>query len=129
MSPGARWVRFNAVGCVGFVLQLSVLWILGQVTSLSPSMAVAAAVLITVTHNFLWHERVTWPNQPSAGRARRYLTFHLSTGVFSVVANVCITGAIARLTGMPLVPANAVAVGVASVAGFFVGDRLVFRRR
>ena len=91
MSQGQRWIRFNAVGVIGFVFQMAVLSVLIRWTSLTPSAAVAAAVLMTVSHNFLWHEYVTWGHQSSTGRVRRWLAFQLSTGAISVVTNVGLT--------------------------------------
>ena len=90
-------------------------------------LAIVAAVLVAVSHNFFWHERVTWPDRPRAGRFRRWLSFHLSTGAVSVAANVGMTTAVTTVTGLPLVPANAVAVVASSLASFLVSDRLVFR--
>ena len=127
MSQGVRWIRFNAVGVIGFVFQMAVLSALIRWTWLTPSAAVAAAVVITVSHNFLWHEYVTWGHQPVDGRLRRWLTFQLSTGVISVVTNVGLTAVVARATGLPVLAANAIAVATASVATFLVSDRLVFR--
>jgi putative flippase GtrA len=63
------WVRFNAVGIIGLVVQLLVLAVLlrfGLHYLAATTMAVEAAVL----HNFLWHERWTWSERPvpQAGR-------------------------------------------------------------
>jgi putative flippase GtrA len=128
MSAGLRWVRFNAVGLAGFVVQTAILSALVRWTGLAPWMAVALAVLITVSHNFAWHERVTWPNQPPAGRLRRWVAFQASNGAISMVVNVGLTTTVARATGLSIVTANALAVGVASLATFLVSDRLVFRQ-
>ena len=97
-------------------------------TWLTPPVAISAAVLVTVTHNFLWHERVTWRNQSSDGRLGRWVKFQLSTGVISVITNVGLTAVVARLTGLSVVSANVVAVATASIATFLVSDRLVFRQ-
>jgi putative flippase GtrA len=74
-----------------------------------------------------WPERVTWPNLPREGRLRRWLSFHLSTGVISVLCNVGVTTAIVATTGLPVVVSNVVAVAVLSLANFWISDRLVFR--
>lgn len=128
MTVAMRWVRFNVVGVAGFVVQLATLAALTRLTPLPTSVAVALAVLLTVSHNFLWHERVTWPNQPREGRWRRWLAFHASNGAVSVAANVAITGPVMHLTGLSVVSANAVAVGAAALVNFVASDRLVFRR-
>jgi putative flippase GtrA len=127
MSRGTRWLRFQVVGVIGFLFQLALLAALTRWTPLAPSLAVALAVTTTVSHNFVWHERVTWPHQPVAGRLRRWLAFQLSTGLLSVATNVVLTVAVARATGLPIVAANAVAVGMASLATFLVSDLFVFK--
>ncbi|MEQ1758770.1 MAG: GtrA family protein [Vicinamibacterales bacterium] len=128
MSRRRRWIRFNAIGFVGFLFQMVILAALIRWTWLTPPVAISAAVLVTVTHNFLWHERVTWRNQSSDGRLGRWVKFQLSTGVISVITNVGLTAVVARLTGLSVVSANVVAVATASIATFLVSDRLVFRQ-
>ena len=123
----ARWARFNLVGLMGFLVQTAVLTMLVRWAGVPTTVAVALAVLAAVSHNFFWHERVTWPDLPREGRVRRWLSFHLSTGVISVLSNVGVTTAIVTATGLPVVASNAVAVAVLSLANFWISDRLVFR--
>lgn len=123
-----RWVRFNVVGAAGFVLQIVTLSLLVRCAGLPTGVAVTVAVLVAVSHNFMWHERFTWPNQPREGRLRRWLSFQLSTGVISILTNVGATTLVMTLTGLPVAAANAVAVVLASMVNFLVNDRLVFGR-
>jgi dolichol-phosphate mannosyltransferase len=128
VTPRMRWVRFNVVGVAGFVLQIVTLSLLVRCAGLTTSVAVTVAVLVAVSHNFVWHEHFTWPNQPREGRLRRWLSFHVSTGALSVVTNVGATTLVMTLTGLPVVAANVVAVALASIVNFLVSDRLVFGR-
>jgi len=123
-----RWVRFNVVGVAGFVLQIVTLSLLVRCAGLPTSVAVTVAVLVAVSHNFMWHEHFTWPNQPREGRLRRWLSFHVSTGAISILTNVGATTLVMTLTGLPVVAANTVAVALASMVNFLVSDRLVFGR-
>jgi len=122
-----RWVRFNIVGVLGFALQLATLSLLVRWTGLSPGLATAIAVLVTVSHNFLWHERFTWPGLPREHRLRRWAAFHVSTGLLSVVGNVTLTVLLMGATGHSVAVANVAAVAVMSVVNYGVSDRLVFR--
>lgn len=124
---GVRWVRFNVVGLMGFVLQTTMLFALVRWGGLGAAAAVAIAVLATVSHNFLWHEYFTWPDLPRESRLKRWLSFHLATGILSVVSNVAVTMLVARMTTLPLVACNAIAVAIVSTANFWVSDRLIFR--
>ena len=122
-----RWARFNLVGLMGFLVQMAILATLVRWVGVPTGVAVTLAVLAAVSHNFFWHERVTWPNLPREGRVRRCVSFHLSTGVISVLSNVGVTTAIVAATGFPVVASNAVAVALLSLANFWISDRLVFR--
>ena len=128
MTTGGRWLRFTLVGLAGFALQLTMVWLLARVTALPVSAIVAVAVLLTVSHNFLWHERVTWPGHARRGRGRRWLAFQATNGTISIATNVIVTGPVMAMTGLPIQAANAIAVAVAACANFLAGDRLVFRR-
>jgi len=126
-SPGVRWFRFNLVGVMGFVLQTATLSMLVRWAGLGTSAAVTVAVLAAVSHNFFWHEYFTWPGLPREARLKRWLSFHLSTGLISVVSNVGVTMAVMAVTGLSAVVANVLAVAIVSIANFWVNDRLVFR--
>lgn len=122
-----RWMRFNLVGAMGFLLQTLALWLLVRGAGLSAGVAITIAVLAAVSHNFVWHERFTWPNLPREKRFDRWLAFHISTGLVSVLTNLGITMIVMTATGLSVVPANVIAVALASFANFWINDRLIFR--
>ena len=126
-TPGARWLRFNLVGVMGFVLQTAILSGLVRWAGLHTAIAVVIAVLAAVSHNFFWHEHFTWPDLPRGARLKRWMSFHLSTGVVSILSNVIVTIAVMTATGLPVVAANIIAVAIVSSVNFWVNDRLVFR--
>jgi putative flippase GtrA len=123
-----RWVRFNLVGAAGFVVQMVTLMAVTRYLGVRPSVAVVVAVLVSVSHNFVWHERITWPGQQRQGRLRRWLAFNLSNGLISIVTNVTATTLLVAITGAPLLVANAMAVVLASGVNFLLSDRYVFGR-
>src|SRR5215475_3536697 len=118
-----RWMRFNLVGLMGFTLQAITLWALVRWSGLPSSVSVAIAVLVAVSHNFLWHERFTWHDRPRSDRARRWLSFNMSTGVISLISNVGVTMVVMTLTGLPVVASNIIAVVSASLLNFLIADR------
>jgi putative flippase GtrA len=124
---GRRRVRFNLIGLLGYAVQSLTLWLLDRWAGLGTVPAVTIAVLAAVSHNFLWHERVTWPGLPREQRLRRWASFHVATGGLSVASNVVVTTALVAVAGLPVVTANLVAVLVMSAASFPVSDRTVFR--
>jgi putative flippase GtrA len=126
MTTPMRWLRFNAVGAIGFGVQLATLSLLLRWTALPQPLAVAFAVLVTVSHNFFWHERVTWHGQPRHGRWHRWVAFNLTNGAVSLVANVVATSTLVHTTGISAVTANVVAVLAVSLLNFIASDRIVF---
>ena len=127
MSYRMRWVRFNIVGMMGFALQTVTLSLLVRWAGLSTGLAVTVAVLVAVSHNFLWHEYFTWPSLPREDRLKRWVSFHLSTGVLSVVINIGVTVLLVAATGLSVVAANVAAVVIMSLASYWVSDRVAFR--
>jgi putative flippase GtrA len=115
-----RWLKFNAVGIVGALIQLILLWLLtrgGVHYLIATAMAVEAAIL----HNFYWHVRWTWK-----GRHPSLLRFHMANGVVSILSNLALMKLFTGIIGIGPVPANLAAIGITSLVNFFLGDRWVF---
>jgi putative flippase GtrA len=128
-----RWASFAGVGILGFGVQLAVLGFLTAGAGLPTAPAAAMAVETAVLHNFVWHERWTWCDRlggrAGGGPARvlgRLLRFHAGAGIVSLAGNVAITVFLAEWLHVPVVLANACAVGVLSVLNFLLADRWVF---
>lgn len=122
-----RWLRYNVVGMMGFAVQTATLMILLGWTGLSDVTAVGLAVLVALSHNFFWHERVTWPDRPRDERLSRWAWFHLSTGSLSLASNIGLTKLVMLATGLPVVASNVLAVASASLVNYLFNDRVVFR--
>ena len=60
-----RWAKFNAVGVLGFCVQLSALWLFIVALRVSSFVATALAVETAVVHNFVWHNVATWKDRHS----------------------------------------------------------------
>jgi putative flippase GtrA len=128
MSATLRWGRFNIVGLLGCAVQLALLALLTRLTTLPVTVCVALAVLVTVSHNFVWHIHYTWPaTHRTQSLARRWLAFNLSNGAISLACNLLVTTTVSAATGLPVTLANLLAIGLASIANFAISDRLVFR--
>ena len=122
-----RWFRFNIVGIMGFAVQTTMLVLLIGWSGLPDLLALALAVLVALSHNFLWHERLTWPDRAPERRLARFAWFQLSTGSLSLLSNLGLTKMVMLATGLPLVTANVLAVASASMVNFLFNDRVVFR--
>jgi dolichol-phosphate mannosyltransferase len=124
------WIKFNVIGLVGFGLQTAALFLL---TSAAPRVgylaATAMAVELAVLNNFVWHQRWTWKDRPSATRRetlRRLATFNVTTGLVSIIGNLVLMGVLVGRLGLPIVGANLLTVAVCSMLSFFLADRIAF---
>jgi putative flippase GtrA len=123
-----RWLKFNFVGGIGIFVQLAALALFRSVLHLNYLLATALAVETAVIHNFLWHERFTWKDRPSAHRLQsltRFAKFNATNGAFSIAGNLLIMRA---LVHMNYLLANLIAVTVCSLLNFLLSDWVVFER-
>ena len=128
MAGFTRWLKFNAVGFGGVVLQLSVLAILKSGLGMNYVPATAIAVESAIIHNYLWHERFTWADRSQAGGGWRFLKFNLTTGAFSIGGNLGVMAVLAGRLHLNYLLSNGIAIAVCSVANFLVSDHFVFEK-
>jgi len=124
-----RWMKFNVVGGIGIVVQLTMLAVFRSVLRLDYLVATGLAVEIAVIHNFLWHEMFTWRDRRAAGPRQslaRFVKFNLSNGAVSIAGNLLLMRALVGEFGFNYVVANVVAIVICSLVNFLLGDRFVF---
>jgi putative flippase GtrA len=140
----ARWGKFNLVGMVGMAVQLGALALLNHLAPGHYMLATAAAIEITLLHNFVWHLHFTWRdrfptlNTKSVFRMGRpgdrlalaghLIRFHLSNGLISLVGNLALMPLLVESARIPVVAANAIAILCCSIVNFFLGDQWAFVR-
>jgi putative flippase GtrA len=123
-----RWLRFNAVGAMGIVVQLAALGALRGGLGLPYLAATAVAVELAVLHNFAWHERWTWKDRTGrhSGVAMRLVRFHLGNGIISLLVNLGLMRLLVGRFHIQYIAANLAAIAAGSIANFMVGEWLVF---
>ena len=153
MSTLVRWLKFNLAGAVGMVVQLAALAVLNRWLPGHMLCATAAALELTLLHNFVWHVHYTWrdrrPQDPlsstaqssqlmafngtplssptdTSNRLRQLLRFHLSSGVVSLAGNLVLMQLLATHAHLPLLISNAIAILCCSVANFCLAHRWAF---
>ena len=135
MMPRAlslRWLKFNLVGAIGFVVQLVALRILHGRLGMNYLLATALAVEIAVLHNFVWHELYTWRDrtrQTAGGTLGRLVAFNLTNGTLSILGNLLIMRVLVGRLGMNYLAANVLSILACSLANFAASHWLVFRGR
>jgi putative flippase GtrA len=125
-----RWAKFNAVGALGFCIQLGALWLLIVALRLSSLVATALAVEMAVVHNFVWHQFLTWKDRSAETRyawLKRLFAFNLTNGAVSLAGNLFFAWLIVGRQRIWLLAANLFAIAVCSLVNFVLSDRLIFR--
>lgn len=124
-----RWIKFNAVGGIGIVVQLSALAILRSWLKLNYLLATGIAVEIAVLHNFVWHERFTWADRPPSHLTHsliRLVKFNATNGAVSIGGNLLLMRLLVGQFRFNYVLSNCVAIAACSLLNFLLGDRFVF---
>jgi putative flippase GtrA len=125
-----RWIKFNSVGAIGFLIQLSVLSLLTSKFRLNYLIATGLAVEIAVLHNFIWHENWTWADRTKNSSNlfwRRFLYFHLVNGALSLVGNIVLMRLFIKNMNWGYIQANVAAIAICSIFNFLAGNFLVYR--
>jgi putative flippase GtrA len=125
-----RWGKFNLVGVVGMVVQLASLAVLNHCLPGHYLLTSAAALEVTLLHNFVWHLHYTWPDRRHDSALMTQLArFHLSNGLVSMLGNLALMRLLVQQAHMPVLVANAIAILCCSIANFWLGDGWAFAAR
>ena len=127
MNTFIRWGKFNLVGVMGMVVQLGALGLIDRCVPGHYLFATAAAIEITLLHNFVWHTRYTWRDRRGGSALwMQCIRFHLSNGLVSMVGNLAIMRILVDEAHMHLLAANMMAILCCSIMNFCLGDRWAF---
>jgi putative flippase GtrA len=136
-STLTHWLKFNLVGLIGAAVQLSALALFNRWMCGHYLLASAAALELTLLHNFIWHQHFTWPERKrdiksdstrnsESSILTRLLRFHLSNGLVSLVGNLVLMRLLVSHAHLPLLAANAIAIVTCSLANFCISHKWVF---
>jgi len=132
-TPGTlvRWLRFNAVGAIGIVVQTGALAVFKSVLGIPLLAATALAVETAVLHNFVWHEHWTWRDRTAThrGAVGRLVRFNLSNGAISIAVNLISMRVLAGRFHIPYLAANFAGIAAGALANYVASDKLVFRAK
>jgi putative flippase GtrA len=126
MNGLTRWLKFNAVGFGGILLQLAVLTLFTGGFSLNYVLGTALGVEAAIIHNYLWHRRYTWADRSQTRSAMRFLKFNLTTGGLSIGGNLVGMGFLVGKLHLHFLVGNCISIALCSIANFLVSDRVVF---
>ncbi len=123
-----RWLRFNTVGLMGVVVQITTLFGSCSFLRIHYLPATALAVEAAILHNFLWHEHWTWSTQRARpGTWGRLLRFNLTAGTVSILQNLFLMKLLVADLDLHYLPANLISITTCSILNYFFCDWFVFR--
>ena len=127
MKTLIRWGKFNLVGAMGMGLQLAALALFNRWTAGHYLYASAAAVELTLLHNFVWHLHYTWSDRSdSSTHLAQFVRFQLSNGLVSLIGNLALMRLLVHEARLPLLVSNVVAILCCSMANFCLGNNWAF---
>jgi putative flippase GtrA len=125
-----RWGRFNLVGAMGMAVQLIALAAFNHIAPGHYLCASAAAIELTLLHNFIWHIKYTWRDRRGdLGVFAQLIRFHLSNGLVSMLGNLVLMRILVQEGHLPVLAANSIAILCCSIVNFSLGDQWAFPAR
>jgi putative flippase GtrA len=125
-----RWGKFNLVGAMGMVLQLCALALFNRCAPGHYLLTSAAALELTLLHNFVWHLRYTWHDRRHDSELlAQLLRFHLSNGLVSMLGNLALMRIVVQRAHLPVLVSNGIAILCCSLVNFCLGNNWTFPAR
>jgi putative flippase GtrA len=120
----ANWLqlfKFGVVGASGYVINIAVFALLTQALELHHILAALLAFCVAVTNNFLWNRH--WTFDAGEGHAGFQAARFFTVSVIALGVNLIVLELLVSTLGVAEVPAQALAVGIATPVNF-VGNKL-----
>lgn len=110
------------------VLQLAALALFDKWAEGHYLYASAAAVELTLLHNFVWHVHYTWRDRrDDSALLSQFVRFHLSNGLVSMLGNLALMRILVQEGRLPLLASNGIAILCCSIINFCLGNVWAFR--
>jgi putative flippase GtrA len=130
VSTFIRWSKFNLVGVVGMVVQLASLAFINRCAPNHYLVASAAALELTLLHNFIAHLHYTWRDRRNhSALLDQLVRFHFSNGLVSMLGNLTLMRLLVGIAHLPLLASNIIAILCCSIVNFWLGNIWAFAAR
>jgi len=115
---------------MGMVVQLASLALFNHWYAGHYMVASAAAIELTLLHNFVWHLHYTWRDRRDhSALLAQLVRFHLSNGLVSMLGNLALMRILVDEARIPLLASNTVAILCCSLINFCLGNNWAFAVR
>ena len=127
MNTFIRWSKFNLVGAAGVAVQLAALAVFNRWTGGHYMVATAAAIELTLLHNFAWHLHFTWRDRhDDSALLEQIVRFHLSNGLVSMAGNLALMRLLVDRAHLTPLVSNGIAILCCSILNFCLGEHWAF---
>ncbi|MGD0546652.1 MAG: GtrA family protein [Terracidiphilus sp.] len=127
MNLFIRWCKFNLVGAAGMAVQLGVLDLFNRWAAGHYLYASAAALEVTLLHNFAGHLHYTWRDRRNhSALLGQLLSFHLANVLVSMAGNLALMRVLVDEAHLPVLVANSLAILCCAMVNFCLGNDWVF---
>jgi dolichol-phosphate mannosyltransferase len=120
-SSWLQLLRFGAVGCSGYLINLAVFALLAGALGVHYAAAAVAAFCVAVTNNFLWNRH--WTFKAGHGHPGFQAARFITVSVAALAINLVVLEALIAGASLPDLGAQAIAVAVAMPFNF-IGNKL-----
>ncbi len=112
------------------VLQLAALALINRWAGGHYLYASAAAVELTLLHNFVWHLHYTWRDRrDDSALLSQLIRFHISNGLVSMLGNLVLMRILVHDAHLHLLVADSIAILCCSIVNFCLGNNWAFAER
>lgn len=126
MHPVTRFFRFNLVGLLGVLVQLTTLALLNRAIPAHYLLASTVAVEFTLFHNFAWHLHYTWPEARPSAALQKVLRFQLSNDLTSLLGNLALMHLFVHSLHAPVILSNALSIACCGFVNFLLAHHWAF---
>jgi putative flippase GtrA len=122
----ANWTQlfqFGVVGAAGYVVNLTVFTVLTLAFDLHHIAAAILAFCVAVSNNFIWNRIWTFRESAEGGHTGFQATRFFTVSLAGLGVNLAVLALLVDVLGAPDIPAQAVAVALATPVNF-VGNKL-----
>lgn len=119
------------MGTWGFVVNMSILWLLTEVGGLYYLLSSIVAVEIALINNYVLNDLWTWHDRGKPGKReylKRMLKYHITASA-AMLTNISILWFFTELVGIYYLVSNIFGIFCGAALNFFVNDRWTFRHR
>ena len=120
-----RIIKFGTIGFSGVIVNLGSLYILVQFFHISPKIAGAISIELSILNNYFWHSRWTFKDRGEKG-VIGLIKYNIATIITSQAGNYIVYLLLLK-TGLHYILAEILGIGAGAIFNYLFANFWVFR--